>query len=83
MFSTCSELTPRAPIPDGRMEQIVQPCPGVNVFSCPGSSLPTLGTDWVINSWFSIQTDQRGIERKFSHLTSNFFAHCNRNAQAS
>ena len=26
MFSTCSELTPRAPIPDDRMEQIMQPC---------------------------------------------------------
>ena len=26
MFSTCSELTPRAPIPDGRMAQIMQPC---------------------------------------------------------
>ena len=26
MFSTCSELTLRAPIPDGRMEQIMQPC---------------------------------------------------------
>ena len=25
MFSTCSELTPRAPIPDGRMERIMQP----------------------------------------------------------
>ena len=28
MFSMCSELTPRAPIPDGRMEQIMQPCSG-------------------------------------------------------
>ena len=27
MFSTCSELSPRAPIPDGRMEQIMQPWP--------------------------------------------------------
>ena len=26
MFFTCSELTPSAPIPDGRMEQIMQPC---------------------------------------------------------
>ena len=26
MFSACSKLTPRAPIPDGRMEQIMQPC---------------------------------------------------------
>ena len=26
MFSTCSELTPRALIPDGRMERIMQPC---------------------------------------------------------
>ena len=26
MFSTCSELTPRAPIPDGRIEKIMQPC---------------------------------------------------------
>ena len=25
MFSTCSELSPRAPIPDGRMAQIMQP----------------------------------------------------------
>ena len=25
MFSTCSELTPRAPFPDGRMERIMQP----------------------------------------------------------
>ena len=25
MFSTCSALTSRAPIPDGRMEQIMQP----------------------------------------------------------
>ena len=29
MFSTCLKLTPRAPIPDGRMEQIMQPCHGV------------------------------------------------------
>ena len=29
MFSTCSELTPRAPIPDGRMERIMQPCAGL------------------------------------------------------
>ena len=29
MFSMCSELTPRrAPIPDGRMEQIMQPYQG-------------------------------------------------------
>ena len=27
MFSTCSKLTPRAPIPDGRMAQIMQPWP--------------------------------------------------------
>ena len=26
MFSTCSELTPLAPIPDGRMERIMHPC---------------------------------------------------------
>ena len=26
MFSTCSELTPRAPIPNGRMERIMLPC---------------------------------------------------------
>ena len=26
MFSTCSELTPRAPIPDGRIAQFMQPC---------------------------------------------------------
>ena len=26
MFSTCSEPTPRAPIPDGSMERIMQPC---------------------------------------------------------
>ena len=26
MFPTCSELTPRAPIPDGRMAQFMQPC---------------------------------------------------------
>ena len=26
MFSTCSELTPRAPIRDGRMAQLMQPC---------------------------------------------------------
>ena len=25
MSSTCSKLTPRAPIPDGRMERIMQP----------------------------------------------------------
>ena len=25
MFSTCSELTPRAPIPDGSMERVMQP----------------------------------------------------------
>ena len=25
MFSTCSEFTPRAPIPDGRMTRIMQP----------------------------------------------------------
>ena len=25
MFSTCSELTPRAPIPDGRMERFMHP----------------------------------------------------------
>ena len=26
MFSTCSELTPRAPTPNGRMARIMQPC---------------------------------------------------------
>ena len=26
MFSTCSELPPRTPILDGRMERIMQPC---------------------------------------------------------
>ena len=26
MFSTCSELIPRAPIPDGRMERFMHPC---------------------------------------------------------
>ena len=26
MFSACSELTPRAPFPDGRVERIMQPC---------------------------------------------------------
>ena len=26
MLSSCSEVTPRAPIPDGRMERIMQPC---------------------------------------------------------
>ena len=26
MFSTCSELTPRAPIPDGRKAKFMQPC---------------------------------------------------------
>ena len=26
MFSTCFELTPRAPIPDGRMERFMHPC---------------------------------------------------------
>ena len=26
MFSMCSELTPHAPIPDGRMAQFMQPC---------------------------------------------------------
>ena len=26
MLSMCSDFTPRAPIQDGRMEQIIQPC---------------------------------------------------------
>ena len=26
MFSMCSEFTPRAPIPDGRMERFMHPC---------------------------------------------------------
>ena len=26
MFSMCSELTPRAPIPDSRIAQFMQPC---------------------------------------------------------
>ena len=26
MFSMCSELTPRAPIPDTRIPQLMQPC---------------------------------------------------------
>ena len=34
MFSTCSELTPRAPIPDGRMEQIMQPWMGSYPLDC-------------------------------------------------
>ena len=29
MFSTCFELTLRAPMPDGRMEGIMQPCVSV------------------------------------------------------
>ena len=28
MFSMCSELTPRAPIPDTRIPQLMQPCSG-------------------------------------------------------
>ena len=36
MFSTCSELTPRAPIPDGRMERIMQPC---HTYPCLQQSL--------------------------------------------
>ena len=35
MFSTCSELTPRAPIPDGRMERIMQPWVGLGVIPVP------------------------------------------------
>ena len=41
MFSTCSELTPRAPIPDGRMERIMQPCPWVYVMEIE-----------IIGNWF-------------------------------
>ena len=26
MFSMCSELTPRAPVPDNRIPQLMQPC---------------------------------------------------------
>ena len=29
MFSMCSELTPRARIPDTRIPQLMQPCPSV------------------------------------------------------
>ena len=32
MFSMCSELTPRAPIPDGRMERFMHPCNNVSSF---------------------------------------------------
>ena len=38
MFSTCSEFTPRAPILDGRMEQIMQPWPLVAI--------------WCMDTWF-------------------------------
>ena len=34
MFYTCSELTPRAPIPDGRMTQIMQPCSLIKKMTC-------------------------------------------------
>ena len=30
MFSMCSELTPRAHIPDTRIPQLMQPCPRVS-----------------------------------------------------
>ena len=38
MFSTCSELTPRAPIPDGRMAQFMQPC--LSMWAIWGSQQP-------------------------------------------
>ena len=41
MFSTCSELTPLAPIPDGRMEQIMQPW-----WECSSLFSPTQWQNW-------------------------------------
>ena len=32
MFSMCSELTPRAHIPDTRIPQLMQPCPLLTLF---------------------------------------------------
>ena len=40
MFSTCSELTPRAPIPDGSMEQIMQPWPDLRALVMGHPSRP-------------------------------------------
>ena len=34
MFSTCSKLTPRAPIPDGRRERIMQPWAKQPLWQC-------------------------------------------------
>ena len=31
MFSMCSELTPRAPVPDNRTPQLMQPCTGLDL----------------------------------------------------
>ena len=43
MFSTCSEHTPHAPIPDGRMEQIMQPCSEMwSDFPCWFDHLPQI-----------------------------------------
>ena len=50
MFSTCSELTPRAPIPDGRMAQFMQPCGTANRFwtlkEIGLKCLPVTTTSW-------------------------------------
>ena len=39
MFSMCSELTPRAPVPDNRIPQLMQPC------VCGGGAIWMSGTD--------------------------------------
>ena len=57
MFSTCSELFPRAPIPDGRMERIMQPWPAYITTSFLGTSA-ALFVAWVVswsqlNCWYN------------------------------
>ena len=65
MFSTCSELTPRAPIPDGRMAQFMQPwCQQNWTFSFifhvwQNSEVESFG---FLNSNFWIKT---AVQRKF------------------
>ena len=54
MLSTCPELTPRAPIPDGRMAQYMQPCTLLTLLTL--LTWLSLLTWFTLLAWFKMLT---------------------------
>ena len=67
MFSMCSELTPRAPIPDGRMERIMQPCPFTTLVDMGVLQIHNLRSDFsnedLIGKWRSVGSKEESRHR--------------------